>query len=359
MTTLYHKLGLMSRGLKIGIVISVLIILGAIFILIKAKKDEAELPIAKTYSVTVSTFKVEKQQVSLTLPYLAQTQNDMDVNLASKIAARVEYVKNSGSFVKKGEVIARLDATSIEANKKSIEAQLDAAKTALKNLEATHKRTLELLAVKGASIEQSEMEESKIAELQAKIESLTQNLNDVVNTLSYAIIKSPVDGQISKNIVNIGNMIMPGQPVATLSAGSNFYLTLYVPFNLKIYNVIVDNKSYPAIPLNTTMNGLSTYRVNVDPHGMTTGERVEVNVEVFNGIGIKIPFDGILNRDNKSYVFVKENDKAIPAEVNIIQTGEDGAVISNNKIAGKEIVTAKQDILLTLLSGASIKTEEK
>jgi selenophosphate synthetase-related protein len=104
---------------------------------------------------------------------------------------------------------------------------------------------------------------------------------------------------------------------------------------------------------------LTAYRVNVEPGGMMTGERVEVNVEVFNGVGIKIPFDGILNRDNKSYVFVKENDKAIPTEINIIQSGEDGAVISNNELAGKEIVVAKQDILLTLLSGATLKTEGK
>jgi multidrug efflux pump subunit AcrA (membrane-fusion protein) len=359
MTTLFYRLGMISKALKIGIVISILIVLGAIFILIKAKRDEAELPIAKTYSITVSTFKVEKQQVSLTLPYIAQTQNDMDVNLASKIAARVDYVKNSGVFVKKGETIAKLDATSIEANQKSIESQLAATKTALKNLEATHKRTLELLAVKGASIEQSESEESRIAELEAKVESLNQSLNDITNTLTYAIIKSPVDGMISKNTVNVGDMIMPGQPVATISASSDYYLMLYVPSNVKVYRVIVDNKSYPAIPLNATMNGLTAYRVNVEPGGMMTGERVEVNVEVFNGVGIKIPFDGILNRDNKSYVFVKENDKAIPTEINIIQSGEDGAVISNNELAGKEIVVAKQDILLTLLSGATLKTEGK
>lgn len=359
MTKLSNKFSQLSKSSKIWIIVSVLIVLGAIFILIKAKKAEENLPTAKAYSITVSTLKLEKGKVSLTLPYLAQTQNDMDVNLASKIAARVDYVKNSGVFVKKGEIIAKLDATSIEANQKSIESQLVAAKTALKNLEATHKRTLELLAVKGASIEQSEMEESKIAELEAKVESLTQNLNDVTNTLTYAIIKAPVDGMISKNTVNVGDMIMPGQPVATVSASSDYYLMLYVPSNIKVYNVFVQNKSYPAIPLNATMNGLTAYRVNVEPGGMMTGERVEVNVEVFNGEGIKIPYDAILNRDNKSYVFVKENEKATPVEINIIQDGEDGAVISNNELVGKEIVVAKQDILLTLLSGASIKTEEK
>lgn len=359
MITLFKKLTMISKGMKIGIGIVILIVAAAIIVLMKAVKSEEELPIAKTYAITVSTIKAEQQEVKLTLPYLAQTQNDLDVNLASKISARVEYVKNSGAFVKKGEIIARLDATSIEANRKSVESQLEAARTALKYLVSTHKRTSELLAVKGASVEQSETEESKIAELESRVESLVQSLNDISNTLSYAIIKSPVNGQISKNTVNSGDMIMPGQPVATISAGSDFYLMLYVPANIKVYSVIVENKNYSAIPLNTTLNGLAAYKVKVDAPGMTTGERVEVDVEVYNGNAIKLPVDAILNRDGKSYVFVKENDNATATRINIVQTGEDGVVISNNELAGKDLVVAKQDILLTLLSGVKIKTEGK
>lgn len=359
MITLFKKLTVISKALKIGIGITLLIFAAAIIVLVRAGKLEAEMPAARNYAVTVSTIKAELQDVNLTLPYLAQTQNDLDVNLASKITARVEYVKNSGAFVKKGEIIARLDATSIEANRKGVESQLAAAKTELKNLLAIHKRTLQLLVVKGVSIEQSETEESKIAELDSRIESLSQGLNDVSNNLSYAIIRSPVVGQISRTTVNSGDMIMPGQPVATISAGSDFYLMLYVPVNIKVYGVIVKDKNYKAIPLHTTLNGLAAYKVKVDALGMTTGERVEVDVEVYNGNAIKLPVDAILNRDGISYVFLKENDKTVATKINIIQTGEDGVVIQNNELAGKELVVAKQDILLTLLSGVKIKTEEK
>jgi multidrug efflux pump subunit AcrA (membrane-fusion protein) len=356
---LINKTAMTSKRLTIGIAVAVLFAGGAIFAVMKAKKTENELPTAKIYAVTVPTITVRQRQVKLTLPYLAQTQNDMDVKLASKIATRVEYIKNSGTSVKKGEIVAQLDATSIEANKSSIQSQLAATKTALKNLSSTHQRTLELLAVKGASIEQSEMEETRIAELEAKVESLVQNLNDATNMLTYATIKSPVDGQISNNLVNAGDMIMPGQPVATISARSDFYMALYVPSDLKVYSVNVGDKNYEAIPLNTTLNGLAAYKVNVEASGMTTGERIEVDVEVFNGNAIKLPVDAILNRDGISYVFVKENDKAVATQINIIQSGEEGVVISNNELNGKEVVVAKQDILLTLLSGVKIKTEER
>ena len=146
---------------------------------------------AKDYSIVVSSIKPETAQITLTLPYLAIAENDKDVTLASKISARVEYIKPSGNNVEKGEVIARLDVTSIKSNINSTKAMLDAANISLQNLAATHKRTQDLIAVKGASIEQSEMEESNIAELNSKIESLNQNLNDLNNALTYAVIKSP------------------------------------------------------------------------------------------------------------------------------------------------------------------------
>jgi hypothetical protein len=154
-------------------------------------------------------------------------------------------------------------------------------------------------------------------------------------------------------------MSMPGQPIAVISAKSGSYLKLSVPADLKVYGVSRDNKSYQVIPLNSTFNSLAEYKILISGLDLMSGERVEVNVEVFNGKAVKLPFDAILNRNGKSYVFVKDNDKAIATEVNIIQSGEDGAVVSNNELAGKEVVVEKQDVLLKLLTGVSLKTKEE
>ena len=102
---------------------------------------------------------------------------------------------------------------------------------------------------------------------------------------------------------------------------------------------------------------LAEYKVYVDSKEFTTGDKLEVNVIVFKGEAIKLPFDAILNRNGENFVFIKENNTAKAVSVTILQTGEDGLVISNNELAGKEIVVAKQDILLKLLSGSSIKTQ--
>jgi len=153
-------------------------------------------------------------------------------------------------------------------------------------------------------------------------------------------------------------MCLPGHPVANISANNGFYLLLRVPTDLNIYGVNFNNKDYPAIALNSTFNNLAEYKVYVDSKGFTTGDRIEVNVIVFKGDAIKLPFDAVLNRDGKSFVLVNENKKAKTMRVNILQTGEDGLVVTNENIVGKELVVAKQDILLKLLGGLNIITQK-
>lgn len=347
-----------NKKTLIWTVVIILVILGGFLAIKRAKNRENNLPPAKMYSIVASTITPELEQTRLTLPYLAETQNDKDVKLASKIAGRITSIKPSGTVVKKGEVIARIDDTSIRGNINSVRAQLEAQQTALDNLKATHERTLELLEAKGASIEQSQMEESKIAGLVSKVESLKQKLNELNNMLTYAVITSPVNGKISKTMVNLGDMAMPGHPVAALSAENGFYLMVRVPDDLAITGVLLDGKEYDATPLNSTFRGLSEYKVYTDALNMTTGNRVTVDVIVYEGKAINLPFDAVLNRNGKSYVLLVEGDKAVPQEVNIVQTGENGIVISNNDLAGKELVVAKQDVLLKLSSGVSLKVKE-
>jgi len=341
----------------IGIIAVVVIIFLAIFAVVHAKQREAAMPTAKQYGIVVSTFKPQLKQVSLSLPYLAQTENDKDVKLSSKVTARINLIKASGTKVKKGEVIARLDNTTIQTDAISIKSQIKATQIAVRNLEDTHKRTKELLAIKGASIEQYQKEESELEGLKAKLQTLQQNEINVANTLTYATITSPVDGIISKTLANKGDMCLPGHPIASISANNGFYLLIRVPTDLNIYGVNFKGKNYPAVDLNSTFNSLEEYKVYVDTKGFTTGDRIEVNVIVFKGKSVKLPFDAILNRNGKSFVLLKENNKAKAMRVNIIQTGENGLVVSNTDLAGKEIVIAKQDILLKLLGGLNILTQ--
>ncbi|SFZ97936.1 efflux transporter, RND family, MFP subunit [hydrothermal vent metagenome] len=330
-----------KRGL-ILLVIAAIVAGG--MMLVKAKRaKEAQKPTPKVYAMVVKTMQAEPSQAILTLPYLAQVQNDENVVLSSRMSARVLMIKQSGDAVKKGEILAKLDTEELRAN-------IDSVKISLNNLLKTHKRTKALYRVKGASIEQLQKEESNIAALRAKLKALKSQM-------SYATLISPVSGVIAKSFETEGSIAMPGKPLLNISATKGFSLLVRLPDSIKPNAIIFKGKEYPLGALGSTYQGLNEYKAYVDAAHLTAGETTEIRVVVFKGISTSLPFDAILNRDGKSYVLVIDKEKAIPKEVHIVQKGEEGVVVKEN-ISKEKIVVAKPDILLKLLTGMAVKVEE-
>ena len=347
----------MNKYVKIGVSVVVIAAIGVAGVkkIKEAKKASATQSVAKIYPIMVETIEPTLKETQLTLPYLAKVYNDKDVKLSSRISARVLSIKQSSAHVKKGEVIAKLDTTSIISSLKSVQNQLQAAKVALKNLKLTHERTVELLKVQGASIEQSQKEMTLIASTEAKIASLHEQKISLTNNLSYATILSPVNGVIAKANLSVGSIAMPGRPIASIASKNGFYMMVRVPKQTPIKGVIYDNKMYTATPLGTTFHGLAEYKVYTGQSNMTTGDILEVAIVTFHDKATFLPFDAILNRNGKSYVLVAKGDKAVAKQVHILQSGEQGVVVSEI-LQGQKLVKAKPDLLLKLLSGYKLKS---
>ena len=330
-----------KRGL-ILLVIAAIVAGG--MMLVKAKRaKEAQTPTPKVYAMVVKTIEVKPSEAQLTLPYLAEVQNDENVVLSSRMSARVLMIKKSGDPVKKGEVLAKLDTEELRAN-------MDSAEISLVNLLKTHKRTKALYKVKGASIEQLQKEESNIAALRAKLKALESQM-------SYATLVSPVSGVIAKSFETEGSIAMPGKPLLNISATKGFSLLVRLPDAIKPNAVIFQGKMYDIGALGSTYQGLNEYKAYVDAAHLTAGETTEIRVVLFKGLGTKLPFDAILNRDGKSYVLLIDQNKAVPKEVHIVQKGEEGVVVKED-LSKEKIVVAKPDILLKLLTGIAVKVEE-
>ena len=349
----------MNKYIKIAVGVALVAGLGVAGVkkIKEARAADASLPKAKIYPIVVKTMVPKEASVKLTLPYLAEVANDKDVKLSARIAARVQSIKPSGLHVTKGEVLVQLDTTNIRSALKSVEQQLAASKIALKNLKATHKRTLELLKVQGASIEESQKESTMIASNEATLNALQQQKIELKNNLSYATIVSPVDGVIAKTYVSRGAISAPGKPLVALSSKNGFYLLVRVPSDVTLQGVEFDGKSYSASALNTTYHSLAEYKVYTGETNLVSGDRVQVDVVTLNQNATLLPFDALLDRDGKSFVLVVEGGKAVPKEVQILRSAQQGVVISQS-LEGKEIVLAKQDILLKLLSGYALKVKE-
>lgn len=349
----------MKTLLKVLVFIVIMGILGVVGMKLvkKAREKEASMKPPKIYPIVVSKMTPKFSQVRLTLPYLAVVENDKDVNLASRIAARVEKIVRSGEKVKKGEVVVKLDTTDIKSSISSVKNEIKANEINLKNLLKTHKRTLELLKVKGASIEQSEKEESLIAKTKATLLSLKDKLKELKNALTYATIISPVDGVVTKTFVSEGAISAPGKPLLRISAKNGFYLLVRVPADIPVKSIIFKKEEFPAVELGSTFHGLKEYKVYVDDSSLVSGDRVEVDVVTFKDRAILLPFDAVLSLQDKNLVLEIDGGQAKPKRVHIVQSGEQGIVVKEN-IEGKNIVVAKPDIMLRLLSGYPLIVKE-
>ena len=331
----------------IFILIVALLVIGGVRLIKKQKASEAKTPVANEYAVIVNSMQAKVSDVELTLPTIALAKSDSNIAVASKISGRVLFAKKSGDSVKKGDVLVKIDSTSLKASLKSIKDSINSTKVSLANAVNTHKTTAKLLKVGGATKEQFDNEKVKIDSLKAQIASQKAKEVEVLNNLSYTIVKAPSDGVVAKSMVSTGDLAMPGKPLMQLTANAKSYLLVRLPKDAKA--IKFEGKEYPLSPLNTTFNGLNEYRADIDKF-IPAGEMLNVDVVIFKGRAIKLPFDAILNRDGKNYVFVLNGKKANAIEVNIVASAQEGVVVDNN-LDGKSIVVAKPDILLRLVSG--------
>ena len=355
------------KWLIVLVAVAALVVAG-IKVIRNKKAALAKIPTAKVYAIVAPTQIARQSAIQLTVPYLAEVQSDSDVQIASKITSRVEMIVSSGTSVKRGDVIVRLDAGELLAKKKGLQLkiaevkdQIRAKYAELKNLKRVHKHTGELLASQVIPRDKYDTEAANIESLQATIAgmqnraaALEQNIREIEDSLTYTRIKAPMDGVVSKTYVAQGGIASSGKPLLSLAGGDGKRLVVRVPDDVKPTALLMKGSDQPCplLPLNSTFNGLDEYSCQMRTD-LAAGNRVEVRLLVFSGEGMLLPFNAVLEINGKQDVLVVQGDRASPKAVQVRAEGSEGMVVQGLDV-GDEYVVAKPDILLKLLSGVSI-----
>lgn len=336
---------------------------------ISNKKAAAEqIPPAKSYGVVASTQVAKPASIQLTLPYLGEVLSDTDVNIASKVTSRVEMIRPSGTLVKRGDVIVKLDSGELLAKKKGLQLKIAEAKNQikakladLKNLKRVHEHTRELLATQVIPKDKYDTEAANIESLQATIASmrnraasLEQNIKEIEDSMTYTTIRAPMDGVISKTFVAEGGIAGNGKPLLSLAGGDVKRVVVRVPAGIKPKALLMPglDQPCPLQPLNSSYHGLDEYNCQIRLD-LPAGSRVGVKLIVFSGKGFLLPSNGVLEINGKTEVLIVEGDQASPRVVNIKAEGSEGLVVEGIH-TGEEYVVAKPDILLKLLTGVRL-----
>jgi len=348
----------------IGILISVGIVFLGIKIVKQKREQQQKLETAKMYPIKVKTELLKEEEVILTLPYIADVKNENSVIISSKFGGQLYYIKEIGEKIQKGEIIAKIDNTFLKTKLGEINSQINSIKEglislkiALNNLIISHKRTQKLLDVKMASQQQYETESTKIAQIKAeifsnqqKLLSLELNKESIKNDLKYTNIISPIDGVISDKFINKYGNVFGGKPILKISANSGNYLLLNLPYKPK--GIIYKKNFYNIIDLKKSLNGLKSYKIEIDDTTLVKGEKVNIQVVNFKGKGRFLSFNSFLTIDGKNFVLIPQKNRAIAKQVTVISSGSKGIVIKENI---SKVIKANGDILLKIKAGYPIK----
>lgn len=140
-----------------------------------------------------------------------------ETTIGSKLLARVVEVNlKAGQKVQKDEVLLRLDDTDLRARLKQTEAALAAAEAARAQAEADVNRFARLLKTKAISEQEYQRAATALKSTDAELRRAKETINEVQATLDFATVRSPMNGVVIDKKVDVGDMVSPGQMLATL-----------------------------------------------------------------------------------------------------------------------------------------------
>lgn len=210
-----------SRGLfyVVGAVIIALAI--AILFVVFRGDDIIEEKVIRAPEKIKESMVVKKIEVPVIYNAIGTIASRDQVEVSARITARIiDFNINSGDAVKKGEVIAKLDDTDLEAAVKHAQAVFDEAK---KNYDRS-KSLFEKDVVSAASLDGA----------QRAFDTASAELVRAKAVLSYATIVAPVDGVVYEKLANQGDMAVVGKPIIKLFDPKRMMLEACVPENLAI-----------------------------------------------------------------------------------------------------------------------------
>jgi RND family efflux transporter MFP subunit len=221
-----------STYLKFIRAIAVALLVLGIFTACEEKNTYVEPPPPK---VTVA--EPLQQEVIDYLEFTGNTRAFEEVEIRARVSGFLQSMHfTPGSMVDMGDQLFVIDPKEYQAEVNAAKAELNAAKAMEHRAEIEYDRAKRVFD-KGAGRETDVVKwrgERDVA--LAAIERAKANLERANLNLSYTQITAPISGRVSRNYVDVGNLVGEGEP--TLLTAVTRYNPMYVYFNLNEYDLL-------------------------------------------------------------------------------------------------------------------------
>lgn len=314
----------------------------------------------------VSTAVATEEKWEDELPAIGSIAAVQGVTVTTEIAGTVTEIHfESGSTVKQGDLLVKLDTSSEEAQLRALEAQVELARL---NLERSRKLRAD------NTISQSELDNAKSA-----LDQNEANADNVRTIIAKKTIRAPFSGRLGIRQVNLGQFLDVGKPVVSLQSLAPVYANFSLPqqdlAQLKTgLTVRVTTDAYPGRDFTGTLTTINpdlddstrsvTLQATLDnaDEALRPGmfARVSVLLPTQKDV-LVVPLTAVLSAPFGDTVFVVEpatnSPSGLVARAQVVRTGRsrgDFVTVDAGLKAGEKIVSAG---LFRLRNGEPVKED--
>ena len=248
--------------------------------------------------------------------------------VAAQIPGRVVAVNfDVGDWVKKGQVIVRIDATEVNQAYAASQAQVAQAAATMRNAKAQYERTQSLVQQKFMSAAALDKARADYLAAQAQLRATEAGSAQSAAMKRYATVTAPYSGVVSARHIELGEIAVPGKPLMTGFDPGELRVSASLPQReldavRKLSNASVE---FPALSKRVQASKL-TILPAADVQTHTTQVRLELPR------GIEGLYPGMFTRAH--FVVGRTKKLLIPA----------AAIARRSEVAGAYVVDAKGEI---------------
>lgn len=138
--------------------------------------------------------------------------------VASRLLGRLASlaVTRAGQAVQKDEVLAQIEAADLQAVAEQAKAAHKVAVTRRDKAKLDLSRTEQLVQQGAAAVDKLDSDRSALATAEAEVERAQQNIAAADTAVGFATIRAPIGGIVVDKLVQVGDVLQPGQPICTL-----------------------------------------------------------------------------------------------------------------------------------------------
>lgn len=303
----------------------------------KDQPDEKKLPLVKVKVIEPSSYSDNFKVTGVIKPFTS-------AKVSSEEGGLITYLtKNKGSYVRKGEILARIKKDVELASLEQTEAQVELARM-------NYEKQKQLY-------EENATTEIQYLTSKWQYESVIRGADILKQRLKTGFVRSPISGVVDDKFMNKGEMSAPGSPIFSIIDISTVKVSAGVPEmyltkvkhgqNVKITidvlsGVEFDGKISFIAPALTGTSRTFEIEILINNRDKTLKPGMNANVmisEFTKENAIVINQDMIVDYGDVQYVFILEGDIAKKRELKLGGRNNNQVLIESGLNAGDKLIT--------------------